>query len=146
MNGSWSQWIFRLLRFGFGGILVYAALNKIPHPYEFASIIENYRVFGEGLSRWIAVWIPYLELIVGLLLIIGIWLDAASLINAGLMFIFLVLVTQAYIRHLDIDCGCFSVEKSEPIESIKILENIGYLCGSLLLLNWIHRGKVLLKI
>jgi putative oxidoreductase len=145
MNIVGFKWIFELLRFGLGGLLIFASLGKISHPYEFAVIIENYRVLGDGLSRWIAVWLPYLELGVGLLLVIGIWLDAASVINAGLLFIFLVLVTQAYIRHLDIDCGCFSIEHSEPIGLIKILENVGYFCGSLLFVYFVYRKKSLVN-
>ena len=146
MNTTWTKWIFRLLRFGLGGLLVFASLGKISHPYEFAVIVENYRILGGGLYSWIAIWIPYLELIVGLLLMIGIWLDATSIINAGLMFIFLILVTQAYIRRLDIYCGCFTVEKSGPIGLIKVLENIGYFCGSLLLVYFIYRKKPLTDI
>jgi uncharacterized membrane protein YphA (DoxX/SURF4 family) len=145
MSMQWTQWIFRLLRFGFGGLLIFASLNKILHPYEFAALVENYRVLGMGLSRWVAVWSPYLEFCIGLLLIAGIWLDAASVMTAGLMFVFLVLVIQAYIRHLDIQCGCFSMESTGVIGLVKILENIGYLFGSLLLV-WLVFYKRSLKV
>lgn len=146
MNTIWFKWIFRLLRFGLGGLLIFASLSKILHPYEFAVIVENYRVLGDGLSRWIAVWLPYLELTVGLLLVLGIWLDAVSVIYAALMFVFLVLVTQAYVRHLDIHCGCFSVENTGPIGWVKILENVVYCCGSLLLVYFVYRKKPLMHI
>ena len=145
MNVEWSKWICRFLRFGFGGLLIFASLNKIPHPYEFATLIENYRVLGTGLSRWVAVWSPYLELGIGLLLIAGIWLDAASVVNAGLMAVFLVLVIQAFIRHLDIQCGCFSVESTGVIGFVKVLENVGYLAGSLLLVYFVQRIKLMSK-
>jgi putative oxidoreductase len=145
LNAQWSKWICRLLRFGFGGLLIFASLSKIPHPYEFAAIIENYRVLGTGLSRWIAVWSPYLEFCIGFLLIIGIWLDAVSVLNAGLMSVFLVLVIQAYIRHLDIQCGCFSMESTGVIGVIKILENVGYLAGSFLLVYFVFRKELLSK-
>jgi putative oxidoreductase len=145
MNVKWLKWICWFLRFGFGGLLIFASLNKISHPYEFAGIIENYRVLGSGLSRWIAVWSPCLEFCIGLLLISGIWLDAASVVNAGLMGVFLVLVTQAFIRRLDIQCGCFTIESEGPIGFVKILENIGYLAGSLLLVYFVLRKKVTSK-
>ena len=145
MSMQWTQWIFRLLRFGFGGLLIFASLNKIPHPYEFAALVENYRVLGMGLSRWIAVWLPYLEFCIGLLLIAGIWLDTASVVTAGLMFVFLVLVIQAYIRHLDIQCGCFSMESTGVIGLVKILENVGFFAGSLLLVYFVRRKERLTK-
>jgi putative oxidoreductase len=145
VNGRVSKWICRLLRFGFGGLLIFASISKLVHPYEFATVIENYRILGDGLSRWVAVWIPYLELVTGLLLIFGIWLDAASIVNAGLMFSFLILVTQAHVRHLDIQCGCFSVESEGVIGIIKIFENVGYLFGSLLLV-WLIFYKRSLKV
>lgn len=111
------------LRIIFGGILITASIDKIQHPYPFAEIVENYRILGGDISRWIAVWIPYLEAFTGCLLILGIWLETTVVMNALLMCLFWILVTQAYIRGLDIRCGCFFVEGESKIGLLKILEN-----------------------
>ena len=127
------KWIVRVLRIGFGCLLIFASIDKIRHPHDFAQMVENYRVIGEGLSTWVAVFIPYLEVVVGLFLIVGIWIDAASMINMILMMVFLILVTQAYARGLDISCGCYSVEEGHIIGPFKVLTNLFYGVLSLIL-------------
>jgi len=120
---SWRQGLILILRIGFGVLLIYASVDKIRHPFEFSEVVENYRVLGPDLSRWVAVFIPYLEALTGLLLITGIWLDAAVSINGLLMVSFLFLILQAFLRGLDINCGCFMVQDEAPIGWIKIVEN-----------------------
>ena len=128
--GTWTVW---LLRLGFGVLLLAAALPKIAQPLLFAEAVANYRVLGEPLSRWAAVWVPWLELLAGLSLISGLWLEAGVTVNAGLMTAFLVLVVQARLRGLDIGCGCFDVQGEDPITWLKIMENLAFAAGSLLL-------------
>jgi len=133
------QWGLFFLRTGFGFLLVYASLDKILHPSDFAQMTENYRVIGKDLSNWVAVFIPYLEIVVGLLLLAGIWLDAASMINMILMFVFFVLVLQAYFRGLDISCGCYSVEEGHVIGPVKLLTNFIYVLLSALLVKAVFK-------
>jgi len=127
------KWLILFLRWGFGLLLIFAAVDKIRHPFEFAEAVENYRIFGADLSRWIAVWIPTLEVVVGLFLILGIWQDAFILLNMILMTLFLLLVMQAYARGLDVRCGCFFVEGESKIGLLKIFENSIFTALSILL-------------
>ena len=146
-SNALGNWIFRFLRIGFGILLILASIDKISHPFEFAKMVENYQIIGSGLSYWIAVWFPYLECLLGLLLLINIWMDAATLMNAFFMFLFLVLVFQAYLRGLDIECGCFSVTDSGPINLMKLMEN-GLFTGFSLFLLWsyVNRKRILSNI
>jgi uncharacterized membrane protein YphA (DoxX/SURF4 family) len=134
-------WIYRLLRIAFGVILIAAAIDKIRYPLDFAEAVSRYRVFGEGLSFWAAVWIPALEILTGLLLISGLGSDGAVFVATGLMSAFLVLVLQAWIRGLDIRCGCFSVHSGTPIGWLKLLENVGFAAGAWLL-AWLRFFKI----
>jgi len=118
-----DQPIVRILTMGFGFLLVYSSLDKIAHPIVFAEMIENYQVVGKNLALWIAVCLPATELILGLLLILGFWTVSSLLMNAGLMTVFLILVSQAWIRGLDIECGCYGGEGS-TIGPFKVLENL----------------------
>ena len=87
------------------------------------TLVENYQVIGKSLSIWVAVWLPATELLLGLMLILGLWPVAGLLLNAGLMTGFLILVSQAWIRGLDIECGCYGSEGS-TIGLFKVLQNI----------------------
>jgi len=133
MTGVSRRVVFVLLRIGFGVLLTAASIGKILHPLDFAQAVDNYRLFGETLSRWAAVFMPYLELLTGLCLIFGFWQDAAVFINAVLMCTFLVLVLQAFFRNLDIYCGCFTPKGESKINALKIMENILFAAGSLVL-------------
>lgn len=129
-----SKWIIILLRVVFGVILIAASIDKLIHPLQFAQDVENYRLLGTVLSRWVAIWLPYLELATGILLILGLWFDATTLINFTLMAVFLLAVVQAYFRGLDINCGCFSVGEGAKVSLRKILDNFLLLTGSFWLL------------
>ncbi|MEJ2628071.1 MAG: MauE/DoxX family redox-associated membrane protein [bacterium] len=146
MNTGCKKWMAIILRFGFGILFLYSSYHKILHPWEFSFDVENYRIVGEGLSRLIAVWIPYLELIVALLLISGIWLKEAILMNYLLMQLFFILVIQAYIRGLDINCGCFHTGGEGTIGPVKIIENLIFLGLSVVLLllheNFLSTRKI----
>ena len=121
-----------LLRLTFGGMLIYAAIDKILFPIEFARVVENYQVFGAVMSRWVAVWLPYLELATGLLLVCRFWPDAATLLNVVMMALFLIAVSQAYQRGLDISCGCFG-NAGASITAAKVFINAMFLLSSLYL-------------
>ena len=128
-----SKAFFLVLRITFGIILIYASIDKILHPFQFAQVIENYQVLGVHLSRWLAIWLPWLELITGILLITGIWLDAAITVNLAMMSVFLIAIFQAYIRDLNVECGCFSTQGGTHIGFTKLLFNISLLIGSLIM-------------
>ena len=129
----YRAWIVLFLRVGFGVLLIVASMDKIRQPFGFAGMVENYRVVGEGLSLWVAVWLPVLEFFTGLFLILGLWSEAVVLINFLLMAVFFILVIQAYVRHLDIQCGCFSTEEGGRIGILKVIENFIFMAGSILL-------------
>lgn len=133
MNIAVQKWGIILLRLAFGGILIAASIDKILHPVQFSQAVENYQLVGEIISRWTAVWLPYLELIIGIFLILGVWMEAAAIINFGMMAMFFAAVFQAYARGLDIHCGCFTVEGDTGVDLWKIFYNLLLLIGSGLL-------------
>lgn len=133
---NWRKWTLLLLRLAFGVLLVVASMDKMVHPKAFSEIVEHYRLFGEALSVLVAVWLPYLEFVVGLLLLTGLWLDAASILNGLLMTGFFVVVLQAFIRHLDIACGCFSIGEEGNIHWMKLVENVFFMSASFFLVRF----------
>jgi len=92
-----------------GGIFVYASYDKILHPVPFAEIVFNYQILPDVLVNLVSLFLPWIELIVGLSLILGIWLPGAVLISIVLLFVFFTTLVFNMLRGLDIDCGCFTV-------------------------------------
>lgn len=96
--------VFRLI---VGGIFIWAGLLKIFDPLGFAQNIANYRVFPQAISFFMALILPWIEVICGVFLVFGILRGASSLLLSGLLTGFLVLIALTFVRGIDIDCGCF---------------------------------------
>jgi uncharacterized membrane protein YphA (DoxX/SURF4 family) len=91
-------------------ILVWAAISKIANLHEFYAAILAYQMpVADPLARWVAMVLPWLELLCGVLLMAG-SARRATLVWTALMFGVFVLATgQAWVRGLDISCGCFKL-------------------------------------
>lgn len=91
-----------------GGVFIYASLDKIVHPEEFARAVANYKVLTSPLLvNLVAVCLPWVELTAGVLLLAGILPRGAATVLAGLTLMFIMLIAVTMIRGIDIECGCF---------------------------------------
>ena len=103
-------------------------------------------MINSDLSAWVALFLPWLELILGLgILLPAIRRTSAALIGL-LLFIFIVLHTSAWVRGLDISCGCFGSETGEAASDYRwlILRNALLLGATLLVLRQDWRNSVLI--
>lgn len=96
-----------LLRLALGGVLFYAGFLKLREGYSFAEAIANFRMLPAQANQIMAVTLPWLEVVTGLLLVFGVWVRAGSLLAALLFAAFLGAIATALFRGLDIECGCF---------------------------------------
>ena len=108
-----------LLAIAVGAVFVYASLSKIQDPRAFAKIIYHYQVIGPSAAlgfvpaNLLAVSLPWLELIAGVLLVTGIWRREAALISAVMLVVFVAAVGSTLARGIDIqNCGCFALDES----------------------------------
>ncbi|MDZ7370398.1 MAG: DoxX family membrane protein [candidate division KSB1 bacterium] len=114
-----------ILRLILGVIFIWAAVGKIFDPAQFAENIDNYRLLPYFLTTLTAAILPWLELICGLLLILGRKVAAASLIIIVLNCIFILAIGSAVARGLDIDCGCFSA--GSKVGWVRLIEDFALL-------------------
>ena len=127
-----------LCRVILGVILIYASIDKIVHPAEFAKAIGNYNVLPFGLENLLGIVLPILELLVGICLVLGIMLDGSAIITAGMMTVFIIALSQAMIRGIDINCGCFKVTVENGGHQVgirRIIEDFLFLGMSLMVLS-----------
>lgn len=102
-----NKYILIAFRLVVGGMFIWAGVSKIIDPLGFAQNIANYRVFPGGISFFLALVLPWIEVICGVFLILGIFRSASALLLSGFLAVFLVLSTVTILRGIDIDCGCF---------------------------------------
>jgi uncharacterized membrane protein YphA (DoxX/SURF4 family) len=94
-------------RLGLGGIFLLAGLTKLGVPASFAEDIRAYEMpLPDALVQIMAVGLPPLEVGLGVWLLAGLFTRFAAAISGALMAVFLVAITQAAARGLDINCGC----------------------------------------
>ena len=124
---------------------ILAALPKIQDPAAFAISVEGYHVVTANLAMWIALALPWLELVAGFGLLIPQIKRGSNLIIALLLVVFIALHASAWARGLDINCGCFNAHESEKTPGYLwlILRNIGLLtaCIFVLIRDWQHRVR-----
>jgi len=112
-----------------GAVFIYASLDKIMNPDDFAKAIGNYHVLPFGLENLLALVLPWVELLAGLCLIIGVMVDGATVLIILMNIVFIFAISQALARGISIECGCFSVssEGGDNIGLQTIIRDIGYL-------------------
>lgn len=127
------------LRLFVGGVFVFAASVKLGDPQQFAFGIEAYRLIpneAEHLVMLGAFVVPWLELIVGAMLVLGLWGRSAALVATSLMALFVYAVWSVIARDLDVTCACFGKLKGPfgcegPIGTCKLAENATLLATAL---------------
>ena len=95
-------------RWFLGITFIYASLCKIYMPMQFATVIHNYQLVPDTIARFMAIVLPWFELICGILLLSGLFIPGAIRIIIGMLIIFIGAVSIDLIRGIDIHCGCFS--------------------------------------
>lgn len=103
-----SRLFYYAVRFTLGAVFVYASIDKIIHPRAFAEAIANYQILPVLLVNPAATVLPWLEFIVGSLLICGIWMPGAVVTATALLATFLGAFIFNIARGLDVYCGCFA--------------------------------------
>jgi putative oxidoreductase len=136
-----NGWVEIALRWILGATFIYASYYKIMSPGDFAKVVYGYNLFPEFLINLIAVILPFVELISGLSLILGIYPRSAALIINGLVTAFIIILTINIIRGHEFDCGCFSANKTGSPKLMVARDVIYLLMGlQVFLFNGIRKG------
>jgi len=99
--------LWRIVALIIGGIFIYAGVIKAMDPVAFANDIDNYKILTWPLVVRLAFYLPWLELLCGLALILRFFYRGGLFILTGLTFVFIAASVVAKVRGLDITCGCF---------------------------------------
>ena len=118
------QTIAFLVKIILGLLFVISGIVKLPDLNGFFIIVVQYGVLKGKLAKAFAYSFPFVEIIVGLMLLIG----YIPLLFSGLVLILLLISTSGVIyamyqkKKMD-NCGCYGVAMKVPIGPKKILEN-----------------------
>lgn len=107
-----------------GFVFIVAGLAKIGDPAAFAAQVHNFRMMPIPLENLVAMTLPWIEVVAGVALILGIRERAAAALLLFLMAFFTLAVGQAVARGLSFECGCFGKADTSTVGLKKIGENI----------------------
>lgn len=124
------------LRLLVGGVFIAAAVPKILDPQAFADSIRGYRVVGPLAGAWIALFMPWLELVLGTGILLPSLRRISGLMIAALLLLFMALHVSAWMRGLNVECGCFGAAYgAQPNLPWLLLRNGILLAATAVLLN-----------
>jgi uncharacterized membrane protein YphA (DoxX/SURF4 family) len=100
-------WLGTVARLVVGGVLVAAGLMKLPDPAGSVRAVRAYDLLPESVVPTIGHGLPIFEVCVGVLLIVGLGTRIVAVLAGLLMVAFIIGISAAWLRGLQIDCGCF---------------------------------------
>lgn len=138
-RGRVARMLLVLLRVALAGVFIASGAIKLFAPVE--EFMASIDTFGLNLPvavvRIVATVLPWIELLAGLLLLLGVWIGPMIVVHGGLLVVFSVLITQGIMRGLELDCGCFGDTSwlgSSPLETL--IRDLVLLLIAMVLWRW----------
>lgn len=130
-------------RLALGGIFLFAGVAKLAGLAEFVNLVEEYRILPDTLTQTFAFLLPGVEIALGLLLVLGIFLRSSAAVSILVIISFIVAKSFVLYKGLELPCGCFGPIGGIPLQlsSVSLALDVVLLAmGSQILF---HRGEFL---
>ena len=101
------RWVGLLARLVVGGVWVVAGVLKLPDPVDSVRSVRAYQLLPESVVPLVGHALPILEVLVGVCLLLGLLTRPIGVVSALLQLAFIIGISSAWARGLQIDCGCF---------------------------------------
>jgi len=126
-----QPWFTLLARLILGGVLIVAGALKVGNLQKSAMSVRAYEMLPIWLANFFGYALPWVEIGIGALLVLGVAVRMMGALGALIMLGFIIAIAQAWARGLSIDCGCFGGGGAINPEDTKylstILRDIGFL-------------------
>jgi uncharacterized membrane protein YphA (DoxX/SURF4 family) len=106
-NLRFQPYISLLARLLLGGVLLVAGGLKVTKPTDSANAVAAYKLLPTNIAHLLGYALPWLEVALAVLLILGIMIRPAAVAGGFIMLIFIGAIASAWARGLLLDCGCF---------------------------------------
>ena len=120
-----------LARLGLGAVFLISGTLKALDPDTTYVAVRAYDVLPKAGIALVAGVLPWFEIVLGVLLLLGVATRVVAAVGAGLLLLFVAGVTQAWARGLSIDCGCFggggAVDPDQTTYGRELLRDAGFL-------------------
>lgn len=104
------------LRLLLGALLVATGALKVGHAAELASAIAGFRLLAPDVTAVLALVLPYLEILIGGYLIVGLFTRTTAIVAAAQFVLYAGAIASAVVRHIPANCGCFGPHDTATAE------------------------------
>lgn len=134
-------WLGTAVRLGLAAVWLISGASKVGDLAASGRSVAAYRVMPYDVAKVIGAALPFVELALGLLLLVGLATRVSAGIASLLLLVFIAGIASAWARGLTIDCGCFGTggelaPGESPSYGLDILRDIGFLVLAGFLLVW----------
>ena len=119
-----QPWLTLLARLILGIVLLVAGALKVPNLPKSAMAVRAYELLPIPIANFLGYTLPWIEIGLGLLLIVGVTVKISGALGGLTMLAFIIAIAQAWARGLSIDCGCFGGGGAIDPEDTKYLSEI----------------------
>ena len=96
-----------MLRVALGALFLWTGWEKTKDPNGFLFSIRSFHILPDPYAAWVAMGLPWLEILAGAALVAGLLVEGGLAVIAGMLGVFLWAIIYSWQRGLDINCGCF---------------------------------------
>ncbi|MGC5031694.1 MauE/DoxX family redox-associated membrane protein [Micromonospora sp. DT229] len=141
MNRKLLPWLGLAVRLGLAAVWLYAGATKVGDLAGSGRAVHAYQVLPYEVSMVVGAVLPFVELALGVLLVLGLATRLSAGVSAALLVVFIAGIISAWSRGLAIDCGCFGTGGELPAGESpsyfpEILRDLGFLALAGFLLIW----------
>lgn len=112
-----QRWVDSIVLVILAGIFVYSGVIKLMGPGAFYEDILGYRIIGPFVAYPVAFFLPAYELVCGVGLFFGRSRNAALMGILIMLVVFMAAILSAWVRGIDVSCGCFGGELEGNVDS-----------------------------
>ena len=135
-----QPWIGLVARLILGGVLFLAGFLKVDEPDKSQMAVRAYEMLPLAIANLLGLVLPFVEVAIGALLILGSLTRFMAALGGFTMVIFIIAIAQAWARGLNIDCGCFggggTVAPGETKYLQEILRDLGLVFLAIYLIRY----------
>ena len=131
------MWVSTLCRLGLAAVWLASGAIKAADPLQSEVAVRAYQLLPESLVSPVATTLPFLEIGLGLLLLLGVGVRPVAVASVALLAVFLAGVASSWARGLSIDCGCFGGGGAADVGALDYLAEIARDVGFVLPALWL---------
>ena len=139
-RAAWQPWVSLVLRLGIAVVAFAAALPKLTDLPAALRAVRAYEILPEAVVPLVGYGLPVVELLLGVLLLVGLFTRFSAVVFGLLMLVFIAGIASAWARGLAIDCGCFggggSIEPDQTAYPLEILRDLVFLGAAAVVARW----------